>query len=188
MYFVAPAGAGKTFGARYLVEKYGYVPAKFAYPVYHIAQDYFGMKDKDRRLLQVIGTDAGRNQLDPDIWVQRFSEDLCIVQETRRIMGLDPVAFVVDDVRFPNEHEALKSMGWVGIYLDVPPALRLARLEKRDGSAQEGTLGHESETKIEEFRSKLTIVDASGSLEDMYARIEKALGLPLVEESQGEVA
>jgi len=80
IYFVGKAGCGKTYSAKFMIEKYGYGVAKFAYPVYMIAEKYFGMKEKDRKLLQVIGTDAARDQIDSEIWVNRFWEDMQIIK------------------------------------------------------------------------------------------------------------
>ena len=80
LYLVGMAGSGKSYSAQYLIEKYNYKLSKFAFPVYGIAEDYFGMRSKDRRLLQIIGTEAGRNIVDNDIWVNRFVQDIKIVE------------------------------------------------------------------------------------------------------------
>ena len=52
IYICGKAGAGKTYAAKYLMEKCGYIQAKFAFPVYGLAYDYFHMDKKDRLLLQ----------------------------------------------------------------------------------------------------------------------------------------
>ena len=49
-----------------MIKKYKYQVAKFAYPVYMIAEKYFNMKQKDRKLLQIIGTEAGRDKINSD--------------------------------------------------------------------------------------------------------------------------
>ena len=46
IYLAGGAGAGKTYSAKYLIEKYGYVQGKIAGPIYYLAQNYFGMKEK----------------------------------------------------------------------------------------------------------------------------------------------
>lgn len=175
VYFVGKAGAGKTYSANYLKEKYHYVQSKFAYPVYNLAYNYFDMKGKDRRLLQFIGTDVGRTSIRDSIWVDRFKEDMRIVQETNKRLFNKHIHFVSDDVRFPNEHQALKDMGWLGIFLDSPDDIRVRRLTGRDGDAQVNTLNHCSETSIDLFKHDLIQVDSSGSLDETYANIEQVL-------------
>lgn len=175
VYFVGKAGAGKTYSANYLKEKYHYVQSKFAYPVYNLAYNYFDMKGKDRGLLQLIGTDIGRRNIRDSIWVDRFKEDIRIVQETYKKLNGEHIRFVSDDVRFPNEHQALKEMGWLGIYLDVADSIRIRRLTGRDGDAQVNTLNHCSETSIDLFKNELIHVDSSGSLDETYANIEEVL-------------
>lgn len=175
VYFSGKAGAGKTFACEYLKKTYGAIQAKFAFPVYGLAKDYFNMQGKDRHLLQYIGTDAGRDLIDTNIWVNRFKEDIRIVTHTAKVLYNKSLFFVSDDVRFPNEHEVLKSMGWVGIYLNVSDELRIKRLGKRDGDAQVGTLNHSSETSIDLFKNELIQVDASVSLDEMYKQIETIL-------------
>ena len=175
VYFVGKAGAGKTYSANYLKEKYYYVQSKFAYPVYNLAYNYFDMKGKDRKLLQFIGTDVGRTSIRDSIWVDRFKEDMKIVQETYNRLFNKHIHFVSDDVRFPNEHQALKDMGWLGIFLDTPDDIRVRRLTGRDGDAQVNTLNHCSETSIDIFKHELIQVDSSGSLDETYANIEEVL-------------
>lgn len=175
VYFVGKAGAGKTYSANYLKETYRYVQSKFAYPVYNLAYNYFDMKGKDRGLLQLIGTDIGRKHIRDSIWVDRFKEDVRIVQETYQKLHGENIRFVSDDVRFPNEHQALKDMGWLGIYLDTPDEIRIRRLTGRDGDAQVNTLNHCSETSIDLFKHELIHVDSSGTLQETYANIEQVL-------------
>jgi len=175
IYLVGKAGSGKTMAALYLMETYGYKQSKFAFPVYNLAYDYFNMQDKDRELLQVIGTDAGRQLVDNDIWVRRFIEDMMIVKETLRILNKDKVFFVSDDCRFPNEHKVLKDMGWIGVYLDVPDEVRIERLYGRDGDAKIECLNHKSETGVDLFKDDLIKIDANCSIEVMNNNLKTVL-------------
>jgi len=175
IYFVGKAGAGKTFCARFLIEKYNYCHAKFANPVYMIAEKYFRMEGKDRKLLQTIGTDAGRDKINTDLWINRFKEDMEIVKITSKKMKMKTPKFVMDDCRFPNEHKILKSLGFVGIYLNVSDDIRKGRLILRDGTAQEETLHHKSETLIDTFKDELITMDASGDLTHTYECLSNIL-------------
>lgn len=172
VYICGKAGAGKTHAAQYLMKKLGYVQAKFAFPVYGIAYDYFNMDKKDRLLLQTIGTECARDAVNENIWVNRFVEDTKIVQLTRKKLGLPTVGLVCDDVRFLNEKSKLAENGWVGLYLDVPDEIRIQRLTKRDGDAQTGTLQHSSETAIDSFKDDLIQIYASGTLKETYKQLD----------------
>lgn len=175
IYFVAKAGAGKSYSAKFLIKKYNYQVAKFAYPVYMIAEKYFNMKQKDRKLLQIIGTEAARDHIDSEIWVNRFKEDIQIVALTAQELDLPIPKFVMDDCRFPNEHKILQQLGFVGIYINVSDEIREKRLENRDGNSQKNTLQHKSETLIDTFKDELIQLDGSGSLGDSYKKLNKLL-------------
>jgi dephospho-CoA kinase len=187
IYFCGKGGAGKSYCCNYLIQKSNYTLMKFANGVYQIAEKYFGMVNKDRLLLQMIGTDVGRTMIDENLWITRFYEDFMIVSETAKRLNRD-VKFVCDDVRFKNEHQMLKEMGWVGIYLNVPDEIRLKRLTGRDGDAQVHTLGHISETAVDEFKDELIQVDSSGSLEVTYQRLEETLEYIKREKRHGQVS
>ncbi len=177
IYMVGKAGAGKTYMANYLIEKYKYSRAKMANSVYMIAEKYLGMnpEKKDRDLLQFLGTDIGREQVDNDIWVDRFVDDVWIAQETAKGLYGKELKFVSDDIRFPNEHKVLKEAGWIGIYLNVPDDIRVERLTKRDGDACVDKLEHASETALDGFKDDLIQIDVSGSLEQSYENLEQTL-------------
>jgi len=176
IFFVGKAGSGKTYAVNYLVKHYGYVLAKFAYPVYNLAYNYFDMKNKDRKLLQVIGTDVAREQIDNNLWVNRFKQDIRIVEKTKLLLGLPVPKFALDDCRFINEYEILKGMGWVGFYLDVSDDIRFKRLKKRDGDTQIATLNHKSEVELDQFKNKLIVIDASKTLQHTYNQLDDYFG------------
>lgn len=177
IYICGKAGAGKTFSAKYLMKKCGYIQAKFAFPVYGLAYDYFKMDKKDRKLLQIIGTESGREVVSENIWVNRFIEDTKIVKLTREKLGLPNVGLISDDCRFLNEHEALKQDNWVGIFLNASDEVRIKRLGIRDGDAQVGTLAHSSELDVDKFKDDLIQIDASGTLEDTYKQLDALINI-----------
>ena len=98
------AGSGKSLAADLLVGIFadnGVEVARlsFSTAVKNIARDSFGWDgekdEKGRRLLQVIGTEAGRHY-NPTIWLDKVHEEVT----TRRATG---VGTIIDDVRFVNE-------------------------------------------------------------------------------------
>lgn len=113
--FAGPMASGKSTAAQRVHEQFGHQRVSIAAPVYQIARDMFGMTTKDRALLQTIGM-TGR-ALDPDTWIRKCIESL-----------EDGVSYVVDDVRFPNEVEALRRCGFVVIWLKTSPEERARRI------------------------------------------------------------
>lgn len=63
-----------------------------------------------RFLLQTIGTEWGRDLITPEIWTN--------IMAARLRNGTGPI--VVDDLRFPNEHEMLRRQGAVLVRIDRP--------------------------------------------------------------------
>lgn len=117
---VGLAGSGKSSLAAALARR-GWTRVAFADELKRIAREQFGwdgVKDeRGRRLLQVLGTEAGRAYR-PDIWVERLfasriatgepdesgrSVDYMLAQRGARV--------VIDDCRFPNEVEAIRARG-----------------------------------------------------------------------------
>jgi hypothetical protein len=93
-----PKGSGKTTVANILANKLNGVIVPFAKPLKDIARSlgWNGKKDeKGRRLLQLLGTECGRECIDQDIWVKKW---LAYVD----IHVLSSVV-IADDVRFENE-------------------------------------------------------------------------------------
>lgn len=175
IFFSGFAGSGKTHCCEFLKEKYLYKQAKIATPVYVICQKYLGMEYKNRHLLQYCGSEIGRDKIGKDIWINRFCDDTWIADQTSRYYFGEPLKFVCDDVRFKNEADVLKKENWVGIWLDVPEKIRLQRLKNRDGDAQEEHLNHVSETSMKEFKDNLIQLDASGTIDQTFERLEETL-------------
>jgi hypothetical protein len=82
-----------------------------------------------RRMLQLEGTDKGRNKLGQDIWI-KYLHTWSRVFENR---GIDHV--VTCDVRFKNEMNFIKSNGGVLIKV-VAPERNMERLYKESGGDQ----------------------------------------------------
>ncbi len=175
IYLCGKAGVGKTFACNYIISKYGMVNARVSALMYDLAYRYFGMKEKDRKLLQVLGTDVARRMIGNEIWIKRLVEDLYIVKKTREIMDMPEINFIVDDCRFLNEHNVFKSNCWLGLYLNASDEIRIKRLIGRDGDAKIELLNHETESSVDTFKDDLIQVDASGTLEEIYANIDKVI-------------
>ena len=120
--FAGGMAAGKTSVATAIAERYSDSQIlSFASPVKEIALNIFGMKQKNRRLLQDIGTAYRRR--DRDIWVNVL---LSRIDEGKEVV-------IVDDVRYENELIALKSKGFKIIWLETSQKERIRRLKEKYG-------------------------------------------------------
>ena len=110
------ANSGKDHVARnHFVEARGYKNVSFAnhFKIEAIAKgsaeydEVFVTKPpRVRRLLQLIGTEQGRKLWGPDVWIDTA---FCWIKLWNQQWGMDK--FIVPDVRFPNEAEAIQKVG-----------------------------------------------------------------------------
>ena len=155
------AGTGKTAVADHLVKKYGYKRYAVADEVKRIAMRLFKMKEKDRKLLQDIGFKM--REIRPSVWI-----DFLIDQ----IRGKDKI--VVDDIRYPNEYEALKREGFKMIRVVADREICIKRLTGRDGTAAVERLDDESETAMDEVKIE-NILNGNLPLEEMLTQLDALL-------------
>jgi len=102
-----------------------------------------------RRLLQVLGTEVGRDMIHEDIWVKIATKDL------------NPGDLVIfADVRFPNEAQAIKDLDG-----------QVWRINRPEVKAINP---HSSESAMDHWPFDAWL-DNSGSIEDLQAQIETAL-------------
>lgn len=79
------------------------------------ARGYVSAKqiDEVRRLLQVFGTEIGRNMIHPDIWVDRLAEKVTTLREQGK-------SVVLTGVRYPNELEMVRRLGGETLWVSRP--------------------------------------------------------------------
>jgi len=118
--FAGRAGAGKSTAAEYLAARYGFRRDAYAATLKEAASIIFGVPVETfrgdlqvksqidsywdmtyRRMLQLLGTEACRETFGADIWERVL---------WRRHDGAT-YDLVIDDVRFPNEAEAILKRG-----------------------------------------------------------------------------
>lgn len=129
--FTGLAGAGKSTAAAHLVNHHGYQRVRFAGPLKAMMAalgltseqidgslketpcDLLGGKTP-RWAMQSLGTEWGRDLIAPDLWIRAWQHAVSQVPAG--------VPIVVDDVRFPNEAEAVRTNGGVIVRIDRPGA------------------------------------------------------------------
>lgn len=79
-----------------------------------------GLPLKVREFLQLLGTNALRDCLHPNTWVNALFADYHCVPADRAPGGWDCDNWIITDVRFPNEAKAIKDRGGIIIRIDRP--------------------------------------------------------------------
>ena len=105
-----PLDSGKSTMAKMLASRFESAIIPFAKPVKDLAKlmGWDGEKGKKgRRLLQLLGTECGRQCIDQNIWVNHWKD---LVYRTT-LPEVGPMLIVADDVRFDNECDIIDSLG-----------------------------------------------------------------------------
>ena len=167
------ARSGKDTVAEYLVKNHGYFRRAFAdslkeacKAIFHLSDEqvYGDLKEvKDefwgttpRDILQRVGTEALRMGYHPDVWVMSLK---------RFILDSNCPNWVISDVRFPNEAEAIKELGGIVVRVDR---------EKRDDIS--AGYKHPSEISMDQYEGWDRVLDNNGHLSQLYENVEVMLG------------
>jgi hypothetical protein len=178
LYSSAPQ-SGKSSIASYL-STYGYRTVSFASPLkamvrsflthagytYDQVDDLLTPAQKERvipelgvsprHLLQTLGTEWGRECISPDVWVK------CWKRNVKYYLTSD-LPVICDDVRFPNEAEAIRELGGE-LWLVTRPGTR-----RHTSHASEGSLDD-----FPYFDRRLT---NNGTLIDLYQSVRRVIDI-----------
>lgn len=135
------------------------------YQDYHGAHGYVEAKKNPevRRLLQVLGTEVGREMIDPDVWVRIAEKKIREHWEAGRNV-------VITAMRFPNEIEMLERLGGFSVWVERPTADRLG--DTQGDKVQIGA--HASENSVSEIDFQFTLLNDS-TLDALYTKVEEVL-------------
>lgn len=153
-------GVGKTTAVKAFGELQKVHCVKFAQPLYDMQEYIYGRISsvvkrqsdfmKDRKLLQWLGTDWGRDTISPTIWVDIWKAEV----NSYLAQG---ATVVCDDVRFDNEAQTVLDMG--GTVLKIVSEDTENRIDTKSGLVQ-----HKSELGVSSNLVSHTIVN-NGTLE-----------------------
>jgi hypothetical protein len=159
-------GSGKDTAVSYLIERFGGRQLSFAKPIYDIlcyAQRRCGINpEKDRRFLQLVGTEWGRKG-NPNIWINLLLlEASTLIEENCNVY--------ISDLRFLNELKALKENGWFCV------KIKREHDETRAGS---GEKEHESETELDKASDSEWdyVIENNDTLEKLYQELEEVASM-----------
>ena len=106
-----------------------------------------------RKLLQLFGTEAGRQVIHNNIWVNALFADY----DTSSNYDSN---WIITDVRFPNECQAIKDRGGIVIKIN------------RDSDVVDN---HSSETALDNYDGFDFVVDNNGSIDDLTNNLIKII-------------
>lgn len=168
--FGGKAGVGKTTAANHVLEHFsnhnGLVVelTPLAKPIKELAHEWFkwdGNKDgKGRRLLQVLGTDAGR-AYNENIWMEFLDNSILSTMFVPHIV-------LVDDWRFPNEASYFEN----NFMYDVTKV----RIESSRSNLPENTSSHLSENAMPDDYSYHFVIENDGTMEEFYKKLDSVIG------------
>ena len=131
-----------------------------------------------RLLLQLLGTDCGRNIIHPNIWVNAlFADyihmDYTDVEDGIKYTVLEESKWIITDLRFPNEAKAIKDRG--GIVIRVNRPLGPHNLKHNDDGTTDfnGSL-HPSETALDDWTFDY-VIDNNGTIEELISNVKNLL-------------
>lgn len=161
--------SGKDTVGSYLIQNYSCKRFAFADEVKRLARELFPeefvQNDKPVDLLQWLGNTM--RQRNPDVWINRLAT---IIQLTK-----DPVPnIVVTDVRYPNEVQALKKLGFTIVKVQVPVEVSVERCKATEINFTEELLLHESEQLAQSNEQYYDyVIENTGTLEELYSKVEE---------------
>lgn len=140
-----------------------------------------------RKLMQLVGTECGRQIIHPNIWVNAtFADYVPRKYEAKSVeeweIGKKMLSnWIISDLRFPNELEAIKSRG--GIVIRVVKSIY--ELPDKYQFGFNGTLNHlaftkdihESENALDRFKDFDVFLVNDGTINDLEKQIKEKLKL-----------
>jgi len=165
------AGSGKDTIGDHLINKYGFKKIALADPIKRLVKDVFVLDDHTvydreareqpleqwndwsvRKLLQFIGTELFRENIDDAVWVKSL---------WFRIQDDKESNYVVTDCRFPNELKFFEDNGGADF-----TSIKVVR-EGCEGAV--GLKGHASEAY--DLKTQI-LIDNDGTMEELYNKVD----------------
>jgi len=143
-----------------------------------------------RKLLQLLGTEAGRHIIHPNIWVNALFADYvcddCGQQEcptdeedTGQMIHYSFPDWIVTDVRFPNEAQAIKDRGGIVIRVNrLTEEQKIASLKARANRPNNAIKlalknEHPSETALDDYDGFDYVIENNGSIEELVEKVKQ---------------
>ena len=146
---------------------------------------YADKKLTPRKLLQLMGTECGRNILHPNIWVNavmaKYKAKGALVKTGGKVEWKEYPNWIITDMRFPNELKAVKDRGGISIRVNRPKKIESTGYIIMDMASEDRTKDtvvkyteHESETALDNAKFQYTIANI-GTLKELVEMVRQIL-------------
>lgn len=167
--------SGKSLVAGYLVDKYHFMELAFAARLKEIATEMFGfdVAKKDERGRYVLQQFAQyMREIDPLVWVRYI---------LKRVPDAGNV--VISDVRFPNEFDTLKNLGFTMVRMTMSRATQERIVRAHYPGVPLVMLDDYSERAVDDKPFDFTINNDSGvTIEQVFSQVDTMMGRLLLKE------
>ena len=167
------ARSGKDTAAQHLVNNHGFQAYAFADPLRDGLMHMFNLSPCDldddkkeqpipwlgkspRELMQLLGTEWGRDMVHPELWLLLAAQNLDLIARTHDTAN----GLVVTDLRFNNEADFIRNRGGVVIHMDRASAPAVAP--------------HSSENGIWTAPGDLWLPN-DGTFDELFANVDRAV-------------
>ncbi len=143
----------------------------------YVASEFVAMTP--RLMLQLLGTECGRQIIHPNIWVNALFADY----EVNKSEWLSEInsKWIITDVRFPNEAQAIKDKGGIVIRVERPEycdGCTLENIEVQDCKdcavyQDDYSKQHPSETALDDYDGFDYVIENNGSIEDLVEKVKQ---------------
>ena len=121
-----------------------------------------------RLMLQLLGTEAGRQIIHPNIWVNALFADYYEGEVLAKASGFnletDPSNWIITDVRFPNEAQVIKDRGGI-----------LIRIYRNNDLLDSSNPTHASEVALDNWKEWDYVIDNNDSIEQLIEKTKEIL-------------
>lgn len=139
-----------------------------------------------RKIMQLIGTEAGRGIIHPNIWVNALFSDYVPIDDAPiykgdRVVdeGLIYPNWIITDMRFPNELKAVEDRGGITIRVNRPKYTYESDLPEKSSPLQHAERGkelhnHPSETALDNAEFDF-VIDNNKDIEHLVNEVKSVL-------------
>lgn len=152
----------------------------------------YKVKMTPRLLLQLLGTDCGRQIIHPNIWVNALMseykgifnpEKYYLAESIKDGLKPDYPNWIITDTRFPNELEAVKDKGGITIRVNRFMCSKCGNTDNFEGGNdlcnecghfKSNDKEHESETALDNAEFDY-VIDNNGTIEELIDKVREIL-------------
>jgi dephospho-CoA kinase len=153
--------SGKTALAHYVVETYGFTQLSLAFRLKQLATELFQQQGKNRALLQALG--ERMRQIDEHVWIRYVVKQ---IPPDKNV--------IISDVRYKNEADTLRELGFKLIRLVITPEEQERRIQKLYPNLARELLSHVSEIELDSYAFDY-VLDADLGQKELIACIDEII-------------